>query len=197
MKNRSALGILFVVVFVDLLGFGMVLPVMPLYAERLGASEAATGWLSTLYSLMQFVFAPIWGRLSDRIGGLKTVLIGSSAQALFLMCYAFIDDLAGLYVLSAAFGLGAGGIIPSYALTVRELFPAREAGWRIGTVLLFGLTGMAIGAWLGGAIFDAFASYRPAFVTAVVVNLANLAVVGGLVMIGTMPRFAPPLPRPG
>ena len=68
MKNRSALAILFVIVFIDLLGFGMVIPVMPLYAERLGASEAWTGLLSAGYSAMQFVFAPIWGRLSDRSG---------------------------------------------------------------------------------------------------------------------------------
>jgi len=167
------------------------------FCSDLGFAPARGAEMLSLLLGMAFMSRMIWGRLSDRIGGLKTVLIGSSAQALFLMCYAFIDDLAGLYVLSAAFGLGAGGIIPAYALAVRELFPVREAGWRIGTVLLFGLTGMAIGAWLGGAIFDAFASYRPAFVTAVVVNLANLAVVGGLVMIGTMPRFAPPLPRPG
>jgi MFS family permease len=86
-KNRSALGILFLVVFVDLLGFGMVIPVMPLYAERLGASEAWTGLLSTGYSAMQFVFAPIWGRLSDRIGRRPVLIASIAATAVAFLLY--------------------------------------------------------------------------------------------------------------
>ena len=87
MKRQASLGILFLVVFVDLLGFGMVIPVMPIYAERLGASEAATGWLSTGYSLMQFVFAPLWGRLSDRVGRRPVLLASIAMTAVAFLLY--------------------------------------------------------------------------------------------------------------
>jgi MFS family permease len=135
----------------------------------------------------------IWGRLSDRIGGLRTVLISSTAQAAFLSLYLVVDNLVGLYVVSAAFGLGFGGIIPSYVLAVREHFPSREVGWRIGAVLLFGLCGMALGGWLGGYLYDWFGFYQPAFAVGVAFNLANLALVGGLVALGMKPprRLSP------
>jgi MFS family permease len=109
------------------------------------------------------------------------VLIGSAAQALALSMFLVVDGLVGLYLLSAAFGLAFGGIIPSYALAVRQLFPAAEAGWRIATVILFGLWGMALGGWLGGWIYDQAASYAPAFLAGVAANLVNLCLVGFLV----------------
>jgi MFS family permease len=94
--------------------------------------------------------------------------------------------LAGLYAVSAAVGLGFGGIIPSCVLAIRQLFPAAEAGWRIATLILFGLAGMAIGGWLGGAIYDWAAYYQPAFAVGVAVNLLNLVPIGALV--ARMPR---------
>src|SRR3546814_6055313 len=103
------------------------------------------------------------GHLTDRIGGLRTVLLGTTCQAVGMAFFGFVDDFVGLYVLSAAFGLGFGGIIPSYVLALREHFPAAEAGWRIATLVFFGLGGMALGGWLAGAIYDQVAAYQPAF----------------------------------
>jgi len=118
-----------------------------------------------------------FGWLSDRIGGLKTILIGASLQALALSSYIWVDELASLYILSGMFGLAYGGIVPAYTLAVRELFPAREAGWRIGIIFMCGTTGMALGGWLGGWIFDLTGHYQWAFVTGVVFNLANLSII--------------------
>ena len=122
-----------------------------------------------------------FGWLSDRIGGLHTILIGASFQVLALTAFAWIDDMAALYVVSALFGLGFGGIVPAYALAVRELFPEREAGWRNGAVFLFGTIGMALGGWLGGAVFDLAGAYRFAFLAGVAFNLVNLVLIMTLV----------------
>jgi MFS family permease len=128
-----------------------------------------------------FVSRVLWGRMADRVGGLLTILASSLAQAAILSLFAVVDGLVGLYLVSAAFGLAFGGLVPSYVLAVRDLFPAREAGWRIGTVLLFGLIGMASGAWLAGWVFDRFLDYRPAFLLGVAVNLVNLALISTLI----------------
>ncbi|NKB58397.1 MAG: MFS transporter [Alphaproteobacteria bacterium] len=118
-----------------------------------------------------------FGWLSDRIGGLKTILIGSTLQAITLSTYIWVDGLVSLYALSGAFGLAYGGIVPAYTLAIRELFPAREAGWRIGVIFLCGMSGMALGGWLGGWIFDLMGHYQFAFVTGVFFNLANLSII--------------------
>jgi MFS family permease len=176
----------------------MALPLAHLVAfcSDLGYAPARGTEMLTLLLVAAFLSRMLWGRMSDRIGGLKTILIGSIAQGVFLACYLFVDNLVGLYAISAAFGVGFGGLIPSYVLTVRDLFPASEAGWRIGTVLLFGLLGMALGAWMGGALFDWFAYYRPAFALGVAFNVLNLVLIAGLLARGTsrpilaMPRTA-------
>jgi MFS family permease len=174
----------------------MALPLAHLVAfcSDLGYAPARGTEMLTLLLVAAFLSRMIWGRMSDRIGGLKTILVGSTAQAVFLACYLFVDNLYALYAVSAAFGIGFGGIIPSYVLTVRDLFPASEAGWRIGTVLLFGLLGMALGAWIGGALYDWFAYYKPAFAVGVAFNVANLALIGGLLARGTS-RPILPMPR--
>lgn len=118
-----------------------------------------------------------FGWLSDKIGGLKTILIGSSLQALALSSYIWVDDLTSLYILSGMFGLAYGGIVPAYTLAVRELFPAREAGWRIGVIFMCGTSGMALGGWLGGVIFDLTGHYQYAFTTGVFFNLVNLSII--------------------
>jgi MFS family permease len=173
----------------------MALPLAHLVAfcSDLGYASARGSEMLTLLLVAAFLSRMFWGRMSDRIGGLKTILLGSAAQALFLACYLFIDNLVGLYAVSMAFGFGFGGIIPSYVLTVRELFPSSEAGWRIGTVLLFGLLGMALGAWMGGAIYDWFAYYKPAFAAGVAFNLLNLVFIGGLLLRGRPPRVMVPI----
>jgi len=174
----------------------MALPLQHLVAfcSDLGFAQARGTEMLTLLLVAAFLSRWFWGRMSDRIGGLRTILLGSLAQAVFLACYLFVDNLYALYAVSAAFGIGFGGIIPSYVLTVRDLFPASEAGWRIGTVLFFGLVGMAVGAWMGGALYDWFAYYKPAFALGVLFNILNLVLIGGLLMRGST-RPILPMPR--
>jgi predicted MFS family arabinose efflux permease len=112
---------------------------------------------------------------------LRTVLVGSAFQAVAIGAFLLTQDEAGLFAISAAFGLGFSGIIPSYSVTIRDLYPSSQASWRIPTVLFTAMSGMAFGSWLGGALYDRFGYYAPAFGTGVLFNLANLVVVGFLV----------------
>lgn len=116
------------------------------------------------------------GWISDRIGGLRTLLLGSALQGIALAMFLPFDGLVSLYVVSAMFGLFQGGIVPAYAIIVRELFPPGEAGTRTGVVLMATLFGMALGGWLSGAIFDMTGSYRAAFVNGIGWNLLNLTI---------------------
>jgi MFS family permease len=128
-----------------------------------------------------FVSRQFWGYVADRIGGLNTILAGSLCQIVAIVGFLITQNEAGLFAVSAAFGLGFSGIIPAYVLAVRELFPASEASWRVPSVLLFSGSGMAFGGWLAGAIYDYAGFYAIAFATGIVFNLANLAVIGALV----------------
>jgi MFS family permease len=116
------------------------------------------------------------GWISDRIGGVRTLLLGSVFQMLTLLLYLPFDGLMSLYVVSALFGLSQGGIVPSYAIIVREYLPAREAGARVSLVLMSTVVGMAIGGWLSGAIFDLTGSYRVAFLAGIGWNLVNVSI---------------------
>jgi MFS family permease len=161
------------------------------FCSDLGFAQARGAEMLSLLLGCAFVSRVLWGRLSDRIGGLLTVLLGSACQATFLAAYLAVDNLVGLYIVSAAFGLGFGGIVPSYALAIRDLFSAREAGWRMGAVFLGGLGGMALGGWLGGFVYDRTASYLPAFLIGVLFNLVNLVIVGALLLRATARRPQP------
>src|ERR687884_60699 len=136
--------------------------------------------LSMLLGLA-FVSRQFWGWLSDRIGGLSTVVAGSPCQAVAIAGFLNVQSEAGLFTVSAAFGLGFSGIIPAYILSVRELFPASEANWRVPTLLLFSGSGMAFGGWLAGAIYDYAGFYAIAFAMGILFNLAHLALIGSLV----------------
>jgi MFS family permease len=124
----------------------------------------------------------VWGAISDRIGGLTTVLIGSAWQATSMVGLLLTQNEAGLFVVSAAFGLGFSGIIPAYVLALRELFPASEASWRIPTFLLFSGGGMALGGWLAGLLYDHFGYYAPAFAAGIGTNILNVLMIGVLVL---------------
>ena len=128
-----------------------------------------------------FLSRQIWGAISDRIGGLATVLIGSAWQSVSMAAFLFTQNEAGLFAIAAAFGLGFSGIIPAYVLALRELFPASEASWRIPTLLLFSGGGMALGGWLAGLLYDHFGYYAPAFAAGIGANLLNLLLIGILV----------------
>jgi MFS family permease len=129
------------------------------------------------------------GFLADRIGGIRTLLIGSIAQGSALLLYLFFDGLTSLYVISAMFGLFQGGIVPSYAIIVREAMPAAEAATRVGIVIFASVFGMSFGGWVSGVIFDATGSYAAAFLNGIAWNVLNAAIMTAL-LIRARQRFA-------
>jgi MFS family permease len=130
------------------------------------------------------------GFVADRIGGLPTLLLGSIGQMLALLLYLGFSSLFSLYAVSALFGLVQGGIVPSYAIVIREYLPAREAGMRFGVVIMATLLGMAFGGWISGVIFDATGSYSAAFANGALWNLLN-AGIALAVLTRSVRRIAP------
>jgi predicted MFS family arabinose efflux permease len=124
------------------------------------------------------------GFVADRIGALGTLLIGSAAQCAALILYIGFDGLVSLYAISALFGLVQGGIVPCYAIIVREYFPAKEAGTRVSVVIMATVIGMALGGYLNGLIFDITGSYKIAFANGVAWNLLNAAIALWLFLRG-------------
>ena len=122
------------------------------------------------------------GFLADRIGGIRTLLIGSIAQGSALLFYLFFDGLTSLYIISAMFGLFQGGIVPSYAIIVREAMPAAQAATRVGIVILASVAGMSLGGWISGVIFDSTGSYAAAFLNGLAWNAVNVTIMVGLLM---------------
>ncbi len=129
-----------------------------------------------------FLSRQLWGAFSDRAGGPMTLVVCSACQAMALTAFTMTQDEIGLFTVAAFFGLGFGGLVPAYVLTLRALFPAGEASWRVPTLLMFSGSGMAAGAWMGGALYDGFGYYAPAFVAAIGANLLNLAIVAVLLL---------------
>jgi MFS family permease len=122
------------------------------------------------------------GFLADKVGGIRTLLIGSIAQATALLLYLFFDGLTSLYIISAMFGLFQGGIVPSYAIIVREAMPAAEAATRVGMVIFASVFGMSFGGWVSGVIFDATGSYAAAFVNGLAWNALNIVIMAALLI---------------
>lgn len=159
------------------------------YGSDLGHSSAEAAALLSVALAASFVSRLGGGALADRIGGLRTLFIGSAIQAAMLGVLSFTDELLSLYVVCAIFGLGYGGIIAMYAFIAREFFPAAGIGSRLAWIYLFGTFGMAGGGWLGGAIFDAAGSYAPAFQVAASVNALNLLIIGTLIWRSRRPAL--------
>jgi MFS family permease len=147
------------------------------YCGDLGYGAAAGAQMLSLMLGFGIVSRLASGWIADRIGGLRTLLLGSFLQGVALLLYIPFDGLSSLYVVSALFGLFQGGIVPSYAIIVREYFPPAEAGARVGTVLMFTMLGMALGGWMSGQVFDWTGSYTAAFVNGLAWNLLNLTIV--------------------
>jgi MFS family permease len=122
------------------------------------------------------------GFLADKVGGIRTLLIGSVAQGFALLFYLFFDGLSSLYIISAMFGLFQGGIVPSYAIIVREAMPAREAATRVGIVIFASVFGMSFGGWVSGVIFDATGSYAAAFLNGLAWNALNITIMVGMLI---------------
>ncbi len=131
------------------------------------------------------------GFVADRVGGMMTLAIGSFAQMTALALYLTSDGLLPLYVISALFGLFQGGLVPSYAIVIRENFPANEIGGRVGIVMMMTLFGMALGGWISGVIFDLTGSYHAAFANGVVWNAINFAIVLFILTRARRPRIVP------
>ncbi len=156
------------------------------YCADLGFGAARGAQMLSLMLACGIVSRLVSGLICDRIGGLRTLLLGSVLQGLALLLFLPFDGLVSLYVVSALFGLFQGGIVPSYAIIVREHFPPAEAGARVGTVLMATLFGMALGGWMSGKVFDLTGSYQAAFINGIAWNLLNLAIA--LMLLGLVRR---------
>jgi len=150
------------------------------YCSDLGHGAARGAQMLSLILGFGIVSRLLSGWICDRIGGRRTLLLGSCLQALALILFLPFDGLGSLYVVSALFGLSQGGIVPSYAVIVREFFRPEEAGVRVGAVLMATVFGMALGGWMSGVIFDLTGSYQAAFVNGILWNLLNVAIAVGL-----------------
>ncbi len=146
------------------------------YCGDLGYGAARGAQMLSLMLAAGIVSRLVSGFICDRIGGLRTLLLGSVLQGVALLLFLPFDGLASLYMISALFGLFQGGIVPSYAIIVREHFPPAEAGARVGTVLMATLFGMALGGWMSGKVFDLTGSYHAAFINGIGWNLLNLTI---------------------
>jgi MFS family permease len=151
------------------------------FCSDLGIAPTHGAAMLSVLLACAFLSRQFWGMLADRIGGLRAVMAGSACQAVAIGAFLLTQNEVGLFAVSAAFGLGFSGIIPSYVVAIRELFPASEAAWRVPTFFFLGMGGMAFGSWLAGELYDQFGFYAPAFAVGVVFNVANLAVIGFLV----------------
>lgn len=152
------------------------------YCLDLGYGAASGAELLSIMLGLGVVSRLVSGLLADRIGGLGTLLLGSSLQCLALMFYLPFDGLVSLYLVSALFGLSQGGIVPSYALIVRDYFPANQAATRVTIVLMATVVGMALGGWLSGVIFDLTGSYQMAFINGIAWNFVNMSIAGWLMI---------------
>ena len=146
------------------------------YCTDLGYGAARGAQMLSVMLAFGIVSRLISGAICDRIGGLRTLLLGSVLQGLALLLFIPFDGLSSLFLISALFGLFQGGIVPSYAIIVREYFPPAEAGARVGTVLMSTLFGMALGGWMSGKVFDLTGSYQAAFLNGIGWNLLNLTI---------------------
>ncbi len=150
------------------------------YCTDLGFGAARGAEMLSLMLASGIVSRLVSGFICDRIGGIRTLLLGSALQGVALLLFLPFDGMVPLYVISALFGLFQGGIVPSYAIIVREHFPLQEVGARVGAVIMATLIGMALGGWLSGWIFDMTGSYDAAFINGIAWNLLNLAIAGWL-----------------
>ena len=147
------------------------------YCIDLGFGPSVGAEMLSLMLVGGIVSRLVSGVVADRLGGLVTLLAGSFLQMVALCLYLPFDGLVPLYVVSLIFGLSQGGIVPSYAVIIREYMPASEAGSRVGLVMMSTLLGMALGGWLSGLIYDVTGSYMVAFLNGIAWNLVNLGII--------------------
>jgi MFS family permease len=146
------------------------------YCTDLGFGAARGSEMLSLMLACGIVSRLISGAICDRIGGLKTLALGSLLQGVALLLFLPFDGMVSLYVISALFGLFQGGIVPAYAIIVREYFPAKRVGVLVGAAIMATMIGMALGGWMSGKVFDLTGSYHAAFVNGVLWNALNLSI---------------------
>jgi len=189
LSPRALTGLLFVAGIGCCMAMAMPQVHIVAYCIDLGYGPAVGAEMLSLMLLGGVVSRLVSGLLADRLGGLKTLLLGSVLQTVALILFLPSDALVSLYLVSAIFGLAQGGIIPAYAIIVREYLPAREAGARVGIVTFATIAGMALGGWVSGEIHDATGSYAYAFLNGIGWNVLNIAIVAALLGLSR--------PRPG
>jgi MFS family permease len=150
------------------------------YCSDLGFGAARGAEMLSLMLASGIVSRLVFGVISDRIGGIRTLLLGSFLQGVALLMFLPFDGMVPLYIVSAMFGLFQGGIVPAYAIIVREHFDPKEAGSRVGSVIMATLLGMALGGWMSGWVFDMTGSYHAAFLNGIAWNFLNLCIVSWL-----------------
>src|SRR5215468_9524682 len=152
------------------------------FCGDLGISAAHGAAMVSVLLGAAFFSRQLWGLVSDRIGGLSTMLAGSACQAVGMAAFLLTQDELGLFTVAALFGFGFSGLVPANVLTSRELFPVEDAYWRMPTLLLCSGWGMAAGGWLAGILYDHFGYYAPAFAAGLAANLLNFAFISTLAL---------------
>ena len=152
------------------------------FCGDLGIAGQQGALMLSLLLTAAFLARQGWGWVADRIGGLNSVLAGNVCQTIGMAAFLATQEEAGLFLVAGLFGLGFSGIVPAYVLTVRALFPAAEAAWRVPCLLFLSLSGMAAGAWLAGWLYDRFGSYALAWQVGIATNLAALVILAGLAL---------------
>ena len=176
LTTRTALGLLMLAGLSCCVAMSMPQVHIVAYCADLGYGPARGAEMLSLMLGFGIVSRLVSGWICDRIGGLRTLLLGSALQGVALLLFLPFQGMVSLYVVSALFGLFQGGIVPSYAIIVREHFPAQRAGAFVGAVIMCTLLGMALGGWMSGQIFDLTGSYRAAFVNGLAWNLLNFSI---------------------
>ncbi len=177
---NALMGLLFVAGIACCVAMSMPQVHIVAYCGDLGYGPARGAEMLSMMLGFGLISRITGGMIADRIGGVATLLISSGLQGVALLLYMFFDSLFSLYAISALFGLFQGSIVPMYAIIVREYFAPREAGTRLGVVLLATLGGMALGGWMSGVIFDMTGSYQAAFFNGMLWNLVNVSIVSWL-----------------
>jgi predicted MFS family arabinose efflux permease len=180
LKPALAQGLLFVAGMACCVAMSMPQVHIVAYCTDLGFGAARGAEMLSLMLASGIVSRLVFGVISDRIGGIRTLLLGSMLQGLALLMFLPFDGMVPLYLVSALFGLFQGGIVPAYAIIIREHFDPKEAGARVGSVIMATLLGMALGGWMSGWVFDLTGSYHAAFLNGIAWNLLNLCIVSWL-----------------
>jgi MFS family permease len=180
MAPNTALGVLSLCAFLCCIPMAMPAAHLVAFCGDLGIAASRGAAMLSVMLLAAFLSRQFWGWLSDRLGGLWTVMLGSAAQTLGMLAFLATQDEAGLFFVAAVYGLGFAGIIPAYVMTVRGLFPAAEAAWRVPALLLVSLSGMAAGAWLAGEIYDRVGFYAAAWWVGIAFNAVQLVILAAL-----------------